>query len=245
MIVSYTHNYIFIKTVKVAGTSVEMALSCDCGPRDIITPIYPRDEIHRKASSRRPQNFSYDPALERQYAEAADRKDMAILWKMFRAFNKSATFYNHMPATEIRAAVGEVFWGEAFKFTIDRNPYDRIVSNAFWIIRDRNYRAQPDADQIADAIEESIEQSKPSSEFYTIDDAVAVDRVLCYESLTQDLASIVDKIGSDISNSLPRAKSGTRTADQTAANLLTAEQKQRIADRHARTFDLLGYQIEI
>ena len=44
MIVSHKHKFIFVKTVKTAGTSVEIALSRFCGENDIITPIHPPDE---------------------------------------------------------------------------------------------------------------------------------------------------------------------------------------------------------
>ena len=40
MIVSYLHNFIFIKTKKTAGSAIEMALAPLCGPDDIITPLH-------------------------------------------------------------------------------------------------------------------------------------------------------------------------------------------------------------
>jgi hypothetical protein len=39
MILSYEHSFIFIKTRKTAGTSIECFLSAYTGPNDIITPI--------------------------------------------------------------------------------------------------------------------------------------------------------------------------------------------------------------
>ena len=47
MIISHKHKFIFLKTVKTAGTSIEIALSKYCGPDDIITPASPEDEITR------------------------------------------------------------------------------------------------------------------------------------------------------------------------------------------------------
>lgn len=44
MIISHKHKFIFVKTRKTAGTSVEIALSRHLGPDDIITPISPDDE---------------------------------------------------------------------------------------------------------------------------------------------------------------------------------------------------------
>jgi hypothetical protein len=47
MIVSHTHQFVFIKTRKTAGTSVEVFLSQHCGAEDIVTPINPHVELHR------------------------------------------------------------------------------------------------------------------------------------------------------------------------------------------------------
>ena len=39
MIISHTHKFIFLKSCKTAGTSIEVFLSAYCGPGDIITKI--------------------------------------------------------------------------------------------------------------------------------------------------------------------------------------------------------------
>jgi hypothetical protein len=78
-----------------------------------------------------------------------------------------------------------------------------------------------------------------------IDGQLAVDRILRYETLTEDLASIADRIGGDISQRLPRAKSGIRKPEHTVENLLSPAQKRRIAERHAATFELLGYSTDL
>jgi hypothetical protein len=46
MIISHKHKFIFIKTVKTAGTSLEVFLSQHCGPLDVVTPIIPHVEPH-------------------------------------------------------------------------------------------------------------------------------------------------------------------------------------------------------
>lgn len=46
MIISHQHRFIFIKTVKTAGTSIEIFLSQQCGPSDVVTPIFPHVEPH-------------------------------------------------------------------------------------------------------------------------------------------------------------------------------------------------------
>lgn len=51
MILSHKHKFIFIKTVKTAGTSIEVDLNQIFGRTDIATPISPHIEEHK------PQNF--------------------------------------------------------------------------------------------------------------------------------------------------------------------------------------------
>lgn len=51
MVISHRHKFIFIKTTKTAGTSLEVFLSNVCGDEDVFTPIIPHVEPHR------PRNF--------------------------------------------------------------------------------------------------------------------------------------------------------------------------------------------
>jgi len=49
MIISHKYKFIFVKTAKTAGTSIEIFLSQHCGPMDVITPII----LHVKPHSAR------------------------------------------------------------------------------------------------------------------------------------------------------------------------------------------------
>ncbi len=63
MILSHKHRFIFLKTRKTAGTSIEIALSKFCDNNDIITRITEQDEVLRsKLGFRGPQNFLVGPS---------------------------------------------------------------------------------------------------------------------------------------------------------------------------------------
>jgi hypothetical protein len=95
MIISHKHRFIFVKTLKTAGTSIEVFLSRHCGPHDVLTPIVPHVEPHR------PRNhegyFNHMPA-----AEIRDRVG-AEVWNNYFKFcvernpwDKTLSYYHMM-----------------------------------------------------------------------------------------------------------------------------------------------------
>ncbi len=92
MIVSHQHRFVFLKTVKTAGTSVEVLLRRLCGPADIITPI---DEKEPVAQGLLPRNFAVDRAIEKSYCDlvAQDRLEEALA-----CHRRGNPYFNHMAA---------------------------------------------------------------------------------------------------------------------------------------------------
>ena len=193
MIVSHKYKFIFLKTRKTAGTSIEIALSRFCGTRDIITPISDGDElIRQKLNFRGPQNY-------RMPLRSSSKSD----WLKYFRNMKRKRFFNHAGARFIRSYIGEDIWNSYFKFCFERNPFDKAVSRYYW----STVEPRP---EIGDFLASAPIHWLSNWHIYTIDDRIAVDFVGRYETLVGDLHTIVNKIGLPGLPSLPNAKGGYR-----------------------------------
>jgi hypothetical protein len=119
MILSHEHKFIFIKTAKTAGTSIEVFLSKQCGPDDIVTPIAPPVEGHH---ARNYEGF-INPLPE------ILERPAKIFSALRHSFISREKFYNHMPAREVKHRVPADVWNGYFKFCVERNPWDKVLSH--------------------------------------------------------------------------------------------------------------------
>lgn len=59
MIISHRFRFIFIKTTKTAGTSLEVQLSPICPPEDVFTPVIPPEDGHQARNYIAPDGTEY------------------------------------------------------------------------------------------------------------------------------------------------------------------------------------------
>ncbi len=229
MILSHKHKFIFIKTNKTAGTSIEIALSRFCGEDDIITPIAPEDEItRRQLGCRGPQHYRA-PLGEYGWR---DYRDLA-----FRRRTKRR-YYNHMTSVEVRQLVGEQVWNSYYKFCFERNPFDRLVSLYYW----RN-RSEP-RPSISTFLQSGfpVILKKYGYNSYTMDGRVVVDKVCRFEQLQAELESIRRRLGIPAALELPHAKSSYRKDRRSYRELLTDREKEEIGRMFRSEIELFNYE---
>ena len=113
MLVSHRERFIYLKTVKTAGTSVEIFLEPHCRD-DTRTPT------HACAEHVSPAGIvgARGPDVDHH------------------------RYYNHMPAERVRAAIGEAIWAGYTKIACIRDPFDKVVS-AFWMAHKDDPPAPP------------------------------------------------------------------------------------------------------
>lgn len=212
MIVSHAHRFIFLKTRKTAGTSVEIALSRVCADQDVITRLADDDEALRaELGGRGPQNYE-PPALPRKA-------------------------FAHLPAEPAKRAVGPVAWDSYLKFTIERNPWDAVVSLYYWHYRDK--QAEPFEDFVMGSRIESL--ATKNAAIYRIDGKLAVDRVLRYEQLNDDLTRLWQDLGLPLSPDLPQAKAWSRPRSASYRSMYDDRTAQRVAEVFEPCIREFGY----
>lgn len=240
MIASFEHGFIFIKTRKTAGTAIELVLSSLCGDADIITPIHPDDEKIRQAHGwRGPQNFRVGPASASGHEGVLERGGEADYQEMMKGHPTGNEYYNHMPASLARRMLGEAFWEKAHKWTIERHPYEKAVSQAYFKMW---FMGRPAADFQA-VLDELIAGNEiDNGDLYTIDGKVALDEIIRQEDLPGSFQAVLAKSGLRFDGALPRAKTVQRADRRPAAEILTEKQKKAIYESCRGTFELMGYE---
>ncbi|MFT4851513.1 MAG: hypothetical protein ACI83B_004079 [Sediminicola sp.] len=187
MLVSHRKKFIFVKTGKTAGTSVEVFFEKFCFPENEWIFSHGRDE--------------YINPLSGIVGYRGASKD-------------NVKFYNHMPASKLCTELGKDIWDNYFKFTVVRNPFDKMVSAFFHFEKSQNPNKYS-MDNLTD-----IQRFRNwvndggkilDRDIYLIAGEVAVDYFIRFESLKEDIETVCQKLQLDYDLAdLPTLKSEHR-----------------------------------
>ena len=244
-IVCHKWRFIFIKTRKTAGSSVEIALSRVCSAEDFITPLDYRggsdEQLRRESGGHPPVNWRKPWWRYRPGKELRHRIKYGL---------RAPILGSHATARQLRRHFGEEVWSSYFRFTIERNPWDRAVSRYWWMKHRREKRGRTDFPSISDFLAHAARERPhwlTNWDHYTIDDRIAVDKVMFYESLEQEMRTLeVDFQLPERTLALPekRAKGGLRKDARHYSEVLSDDDRRLVARVCHKEIEAFGYTFE-
>lgn len=232
MIVSHKNRFIFIKTRKTAGTSIEIALAKFCGPDDIITRLSASEEQNKFDLGYRGSQNTRIPL--NQYRKWD-------LWFWLRG-GGPAHHFNHTSASLIKRRMDPESFREYCKFCVVRNPWDRAVSIYYW----RKYRAKealPENVNFTEFLSSSPTEVLTNSGLYLVDGEPAIDRFIKFENLEMELAEILEEMGLEMVE-LPHAKGNTRKTKEHYSIMFDNDSIDLIARICNWEIEYFGYEFE-
>ena len=232
---------LFVKPKKTAGTSVEVALSCNASDLDIVTPLLEEDELIRKNQGGHfPTNWAWLKTFEHDHRRRFDQfdKDGIVPRRYFglkrgRLYRRlGAKYFNHITPATIRKRAGDGFVDTSYLVTMCRHPYEQVVSMAFHL--------RSGTDKPLEFFLEKTVSRPPMNDAYLFD-RKRPDFVIRYEHLREDLALLEKKFDLALVEKLPFTKNTARLDRRSAADMLTDAQKAHIRHTYKSTFDAFGY----
>ncbi|MEO8342994.1 MAG: sulfotransferase family 2 domain-containing protein [Gallionella sp.] len=216
MLVSHRKKFIYTKTIKTAGTSVESYFEPYCMKEGEWSFTHARLE------------YISDSGI------IGCRTGQLLVIQ-------ASTWWNHMPAVTIKALVGESIWDSYFKFCVIRNPFDKVVS-AYHFFSPK--ASAPTLKQDFEAWLMSnplpIDRSK-----YMIDGEFCMDGVIRYETLLQDIERICERLDIPYQpQNLKNLKVGHRPS-KSLEEYYSAKSTEIVTNAYRYELDKFGYTFPI
>ncbi len=247
MIISHHHRFIFVKTRKTGGTSIEIALSTFCGDDDVIAPITPIDELQRLDAGCACRNYSNDREREQAYLD--ELRENRQLQRLPKDLRSSLIYSSHTSLAEALALDPAI--ADYTVISLDRHPYSKAVSLADHRNNSASYRRGEGFNSDLDTIRAKLDTMADDPRFqadlsnwvlYSIDGVPRVDHFLRHESLAVDFEETCKALDLSPIPPLPQTKVSQRDRTVTAREILTPEQQELVQTICADEFDFFGYE---
>jgi hypothetical protein len=216
MIVCHRHRFIFINTRKTSGARIETALAQFCSSDDLVTGLSAAN-----GSTQARGNGTIGLARYRP-----------VDWLRLMVRGARPRLDKHMSAVEIRYLVGDETWRRYFKFCVERDPWEKAITLYEQRTRDRKPRPT-----LAQFLTEARPESLSNFGLYSIDGALAVDRMIRYEHLDTELEALRNLLNLPAPMALeaPPARAPHYSA------VIGATERALIDAACAREIELFGY----
>ena len=227
MIISHKYKFIFIKTHKTAGSSLEMALGKLCGEHDVVT------HMETNLDTGVPRNYHSNERLGELY----DRSKWVRKLISKHSPLLGQYYYEHMPAWRVKALVGDEIWSTYYKFCFERNPWDKVVSYYLW----KAYGQQRKMPSFSDYVINKSHRLPVDSRLYFEGDQLLVDCVYEFRDLSDAVTDIRERLGIDVREPLPKEKTGIMPDRKPYQDYYDEKTRSQVARLFEKEIKLMGY----
>jgi hypothetical protein len=252
MIYLKSRKLLFIKPLKTASTSLEIALSCNATADDVVTPISLSSELLRlKMKGQLAINYLDNSSdinyrkkilLIEKFCERFPNIKPENFDKFFKLLYKSRgkrVFYNHIKPEEIARSQGEEFLKDSFIVTMCRHPYEVLVSRIYW----EKWKKQRVSEfDMKSEIDKMLEAPALNYDYYFYQEKYLPNFVIRYEHLNDDLRELEKKFNLKLIENMPLTKNDVRSSKKPAYEVLTDEQKELCYAKNKRIFEYFSYE---
>lgn len=228
VMVSHKHEFIFLKSRKTAGTTIEMVLEPLCGP--------PRAEVTEAT----PARVTAQGIIGRRVLGRPTH--VKLLQKL--GIGLVTDWSNHMPAAKVKAALGTEKWDRYRKITAIRNPFDRAVSSFHWQESRVGVPADEDFGTVRARFNDWVARTRPNSDkdVLFLDGAFVGDLVIRFENLAGELQTIYSMFDPNAAPiQLHHAKDAGPRRKHQVPEYFTEDSIAIVREHSGWVFDRFGY----
>jgi len=180
MLISHKHKFIYTKTPKTAGTTVEVYFDRYCAPK--MNSTFPRQD-----------------------RDMYEGKEGIIGFRgTTKHLDKKMKWYNHMDALQVKKQIGDEIWEDYFKFSTIRSPFDYMVSLFYYLQRHAETTASSKIESQEEIKKREVglfrhwlkteKRMNGTSKYYSIDHKPCMDYHIRYENLEGDIQEVCNEL---------------------------------------------------
>jgi hypothetical protein len=216
MLVSHKNRFVYTKTVKTGGTSVESYFEPFCMNEGEWELLHARDEYVSESG---------------------------VVGFRGVGLPVGTRWWNHMPAALIKERLGDDLWSSYLKFCIIRNPFEKAAS-MFYYGRHNGFLKVDEGLEEPAQFESWLASPGPpiDRDKYFVDGRLCIDFFVRYENLHEDLERVCARLKLPWEPSrLPTFKSGFRPRGRTIGDLYTSKAREMVEAAYEFELDYFGY----
>lgn len=243
MIISHSKKFIFLHGRKTAGTSVGVSLMRHLESGDAVRGYIGEGLKHNI----KPPDWHLRWFYLTPQDIARKGKSSVLAYRRMTKVRHNITS-THMTASEAAKLVGPDKWEIYFTFTIERNPFDRLLSFYYWRKKSKSVKVSFEyfvnalLQNDIDFLEKNELSGFSNQPFYMINNKIAVDAILRYENLYNDLEYVHKRLNLEYDGWLPNAKSGITDNNKSVHELINKSNISNLEEYFNTEYKIFNYQ---